>query len=334
MPKLVIPTRNRPASLDNVLGFIARFFPGTSIVIADGSIENYRPLNQQAVSGRNRDLDIDYRAFEPSMPFFDRILDVLTSLPDETVVMGADDDYPQLDVLAQAEEVLLSKPDHVSAFGATIHLKLTRRDHLMARLDHAHPVTAPTAARRANFFAEWPYSTTYAVTRRAHLVERYERAKHSFLVGFYDFKTGIHDAMAGKLAVVPGISYLSTHNFAHSYLRAEDGLVFLRHADEVLGIVEQFRQDLAALDGLGDDEANRLATRLIKKRISALVDLAPHRRPGFETSRVYQLPVVQQQVRTLRLVQRRFVLTFHHGTPAALYRRRAFEGLRIAGQPG
>ena len=296
MAKIIIPTLNRSASLGRVLVFIAQYFPGTQIIIADGSAENYRALNRAAIAGPACSLDIDYRPYDPDLPFFDRILDVLCGLTDDLVVMGADDDYPQLDVLADAEEVLAAKPDHVSAFGAVIHLKLLDAVHMTARLDHAHPVTASTAARRAREFAEWPFSTTYAVTRRDHLIERYRRAKQSFLVGFYDYKTGVHDAVAGKLAVVPGFSYVSTHNFAHSYLRAGDRLVFLRHADEVLRIHDQFSADLVDSDGMLPEEATDLATTLIRKRVSALVDIPPHRRPGFETSPVYQLPIVRQQI--------------------------------------
>jgi glycosyltransferase domain-containing protein len=296
MAKIILPTRNRPTSLGSVLAFLSRFFPGTSVIVADGSAENYRPQNRSVIAELPGTIDVDYRPFDPDLPFFDRILTVLASLTDDLIIMGADDDYPQMDVLLEAERVLENNPDHVSAFGAVVHLKLKSATDLTARLDHAHPVAATNAARRAILFAEWPYSTTYAVTRREHLIERYKRAKSSFLVGFYDFKTGLHDAMAGKLAVVPGISYISSHNYAHSYLRAEDPLVFLRHAGEVMRIHQQFAADLKAIDGMSDDEALALATRLLRKRIAALVDVAPHRRPGFENSRIYQMPIVQQQI--------------------------------------
>ena len=296
MPRVLIPTRNRPASLAAVLRFIATFFPATKVVIADGSAENYRPQNRAALEEPARSLSVDYRTFDAQLPYFDRVLEVLRSLDDEVLVMGADDDYPQMDVLAEAETFLLSHPDYVSALGGRISLNLKQATTLAVRLDHAHSITAETAAERVTAFAAWPFSTTYAVTRRTHLIERYERAKAAFFASFYDYIIGVQDAIAGKIGVVPGFSYVCTKNYRHSYLRPQDRLAFLRHAPLVLKARDQINTDLAR-GGTPAEEADQLSTELIGRRIASIMHKGPHRQPGFAKSPVYRNALVQQQIR-------------------------------------
>jgi glycosyltransferase domain-containing protein len=296
MPRLVIPTRNRPASLAAVLRFTAANFPGTRVVVADGSAARYQPENRAAAQQAEQRLAVDYRAFDAELPYFDRVLQVLTSLDDEVLVMGADDDYPQMDVLAEAEKFLLSHPDYVSALGGRISFNLKQADSLFVRMDHAHAVTAASAAERVTAFAAWPFSTTYAATRRTHLIERYERAKGSFFASFYDYIIGVQDALAGKIGVVPGFSYVCTKNYRHSYLRPEDRLAFLRNSAQVLKVREELTADLK-LDGMNPREAEHLATELIGRRIAALVGDRPQRQPGFEKSAAYRDPAVQRQIR-------------------------------------
>jgi len=296
MARLLIPTRNRPASLARVLGFLARFYPDARVTIASGSDPAYAERYAAAVDGAGGALEIDYRAYDPRIGLFDRVLDALRGIEEPLVVMGADDDYPMLDALDQGAAFLLAHDDYVTALGAMAHLDLESDGRLTARLSPARPIEADSAARRALRFAEWGFSTTYAVTRRAHLIERYERARTLFLPRFFDFLVGAHDSIAGKVKALPELGYVCTRNFRHSYLRPEDGLIFLRRAEDVLRIAAQLRDDLAGSgDALPPEEAERVAERLVRRRIEAIVGAAAHRRPGFAESELFTEPPVQAQ---------------------------------------
>src|SRR5215216_1320785 len=111
MTPLLIPTRNRPTSLSNVLRYLARFYPETQVIVADGSAEFHKDLNRQNIAAIEGGLAIDYRPYSPDLPFFDRLLDVLRRDSSEFVIMGSDDDYPVMETLAEAEAFLLQRKD-------------------------------------------------------------------------------------------------------------------------------------------------------------------------------------------------------------------------------
>jgi len=294
--KLFIPTRNRPTSLSAVLAFLARFYPGTEVIVADGSSNAFKPSVAEAARSQSA-LDVDYRTYDYDLPFFDRILDVLRGLNDDLVIMGSDDDFPLIDALIGGARFLDAHPEYVTALGATVHFKLEEGPKLTARLGLGRPIRGRTAQQRAQAFAHWSFSTTYAVSRRAMLIERYERARELFLAGFFDFAVGLHDCTSGGIHGIPDVTFLATRNHNHSYLRAEAELVFLRRADDVLTLIEQFACDLSKVDRIPDVEAREVAAGLFKKRIAELCGYPPHKRTDFYSSRWYGDEVAQTQIK-------------------------------------
>ena len=111
MPKLIIPTRNRPVSASRVLHYLAEFYPGAEVIVADGSAAQYGPAYDEAIAACSAKLRIDYRRYDPTVTLANRLTDVLQSIDDELVIVGADDDYPVLDVLAAAAPHLIGNPD-------------------------------------------------------------------------------------------------------------------------------------------------------------------------------------------------------------------------------
>lgn len=307
MARLLIPTRNRPESLGRVLDFLERFYPDTQVIVADGSSDDYKQAVRQ-VSESPRKIGVDLRSYDYDFPFFDRILDVIENEPDEFFVMGSDDDFPLMEVMTQAEEFLRKNSGYSTALGALVHLKLDSPHEMTARLGVARPLTAGSAQRRANEFAAWPFSTTYAITRRELLLERYRRARKGFLAGFFDFAVGLQDCLAGKMHAIPDFGYICTRNFNHSYLRAESELIFLRRSELALQIVDQIREDIVQACDLGQDEALRVAENLMKRRIAELCGSPAHRMRDFHKSRFYRDKVVQQQFQL-------FNEAFKSGTP-------------------
>ena len=181
MARILIPTRNRSTSLLVVLQFLDRFYPNTKVIIADGSNDQYAAENKGNLATNDLKIEVDYRRYDYEIPFFDRILDVLRDVSDEYIIMGSDDDLPLMDTMKKAEKLLDKDPGAVLAMGAMVHLFLKADDQIHARLGLARPILGQEAIPRCRLYAAWPYSTTYAVTRREHLIERYERARNTQL---------------------------------------------------------------------------------------------------------------------------------------------------------
>lgn len=297
MAKLLIPTRNRPTGLGGVLKFLHKNYPATQVIVADGSAEEIKPQNAAAVAAVSPGLAVEYLPYPYEMPFFDRLLDVLRAQSEPFIIMGSDDDFPMMDMLGKGETFLRANPDYVTAMGTTIHLMLRAPDEMVARLAVVRHIAAENAEARARAYSAWAFSTTYAVTRREHLIARYERAASRFVPGFYDYATGLHDVMAGKIRAFPEIGFFGTRNYRHSYLRPEESLIFLRRSEEVLTLLGTLKQDLTDVCGLTDEAAKTTSELLLTRRIAELCGAQAHRRVGFMETPMFLNPTVQSQIK-------------------------------------
>lgn len=297
MARLLIPTRNRPASLRSVIAFLERFHPGTRVIVADGSADAFARQNAGAMAEPGLRVEVEYRRYPYETPFFDRLLDVLESIDDPFVIMGSDDDFPLMDALGRAEKALAADPEASTAMGSLLHFFLKSPTELQVRLGLARPIMAADAEKRARAYASWSFSTTYAVTRRELLIERYRRARDLFLVGFYDFGVGLHDCMHGRIRALPEIGFIATRNYNHSYLRPEDRLVFLRRSADVLRMTARIAEDLQRFGGLSGMEAESASEEMIRRRVAENAGAPAHRMRGFENTRLFLNPVVQRQLR-------------------------------------
>lgn len=288
---LLIPTRNRPESLRQVFRYLSTFYPGRTVVVADGSDPSHAALTKQ-VCGEHS--NVEYRNFPAEMAFFERLHRVVGDMSDELVIMGSDDDYPIFEALDQAEAELAASPSAATAMGSTIHLTLDESSELTARFQVARRIAGPEPFKRAHTFSQWPFSTTYAVTRRSHLEERYRRARELAVPGFFDFAVGIHDCMAGQVLSLPRTGFIATRHFGHSYWRADSALDFLENSADLLAQVEVWREDLEHV-GMAPGEATHHARWFIKQRLREHLGDTPQRRAGFSKSRLFNQQVVQNQ---------------------------------------
>lgn len=294
MARLLIPTRNRPSSLASVIAYIERFSPGTEVIIADGSEDGFADRNRKMVQEKGGAVALDYRRYAYEMPFFDRLLDVLRGESDPFIIMGSDDDYPLLDALKRAERRLIATPNAVTALGATLKLSLRARDDVAIGMSVSRPLSSKTPLTRANIFSLRSFSTTYAVTAREHLIERYERAKRVFLPGFFDFGVGMHDALSGQVISVPEFTYLATRNFNHSYLRPSERYAFMKRQDEFGTLQGIIAGDLQRTTDLRSADADERAAYLIGRRIVEVMGGAPLQ--GGSIRNLREDPTVEAQV--------------------------------------
>lgn len=293
MPKLLIPTRNRATSLSGVLAFLGQFYHGTTVIIADGSTPENARRNQQVISAAPKGITMDYRAYPFELGYFDRLLDVLTHESDDHIVMGSDDDFPMMEAFQRGATYLEQNPDTVSVVPMRLALEMNQPGMLEARGLPVRSVTAERADRRASQYAQWLFPTTYAVTRRSHLIARYRKAKEGFLPGFYDFQLGAQDSIAGKIRGLPQLGFVTTRNYNHSYLRDSDGLFFLREAEAVQGMIRALQEDLAQK---APDTAHKTIERMIKRLIAGWCGAGPMTRQGFAESDLVQSAPMQKQI--------------------------------------
>jgi glycosyltransferase domain-containing protein len=295
MAKLLIPSRNRPSSLESWFSYVSQFYPGVDIILADGSDGEYGGIYKSIVKKFSSILNIDYRKYDPKVPLFERILDVLKNDSADYFIMSADDDYPLLDLLSEGEQFLELNHEYVSAIGGLVHLSLASTGKLSAKLNPARPIVSNNTKKRVINYSRWHFPTTYGVTRREHLLERYHRASRFFLSGFYDFTTGVHDCSVGKIKALEGIGYVCTKNYNHSYLRQKDKLFFLRRGTEILKTRDQFQSDLIEYGDFSDAQALAVADKLIKIRIAGLVNRGDWALPNFSNSPLFNDRVVKIQ---------------------------------------
>lgn len=300
MALLLIPTRNRPTGLGNMLGFISEFYPGSRILVADGSSDSFKPQNAAAVEKYRGSLELDYRPYPEDLGLFHRLLDVIKSIDDEYIIIGSDDDFPMLDSLAKFEKFLVNNPDYSTALGPLVNFKLESEDEMTTRIDLVRPLRADCPMKRARAFSNWPYPTTYAVARRDVLIARYERTSEMFLSGFFDFTVAVHDCMHGKIAAFPEVGFFATRNYNHSYLRPDDKLLVLRRADDILRAVEHITNDLMEKAGLDREAAENASADIINKRIAMLAGRHPRKTRTRAMDKFISMPVVQQQYKMFR----------------------------------
>lgn len=299
---LVIPTRNRPASLEGVLRYLADFSRNVQVCIADGSWPEHQERNEAAVAALSSRLDINYRSFDPEIGLFDRLHQFLQSLDAEIIVMGSDDDFPVIPTMQRCTKQLLQTPDASTALGAVAHLTLDSPTTMRARFQVARKIAVDDAAKRIATYTQWPFSTTYAATRREVLLDRYSIAPDQFLAGFYDHTIGIRDALLGKILAVPQIGFIGTRNYGHSYVRQESPLSFLRDGPRILELRDGWVRDFAEIGQIPQEQAQTLADRLVRQRLSELVGDAAHRRTGFADAPRFTHPVVQAQYQQFHAV--------------------------------
>ena len=153
MTPLLIPTRNRPTSLSNVLRYLARFYPSTWVIVADGSDEAHKICNRQNIEAIKSDLAIDYRPYPAECSYLDRLLDILRSESCELAIIGSDDDFPMMETLAKGEAFLQKNSDYSVAVGTLINLQLKSPTDLAAWPFYARNLGENAPELRASRYA-------------------------------------------------------------------------------------------------------------------------------------------------------------------------------------
>lgn len=294
-PKIIIPTRNRPRQMQDFLDFLAKFYPGQSIVVLDGSQSAEQSEVAQICEGASSALDVTFKPYPTDLPLFERLLDGVQSVPDEILAVAADDDFPIMDTYAAAADMLAQNPDLSTVVPYDIVLTLSEQQTLSARLSVSRSVRHPTAAKRVDGFARWRFATSYGAIRKSTLIARYQALSKVYCAGFIDYQIGIEDCLEGGIAALPQLGCMRTHTYTASYLRPSDKLVFLRRSEEVLAIVDHTAARLQQVDGLSAEHAASIASTAMVRQVGSLVGAGAFAKTEFLSSPTFLKRDVQEQ---------------------------------------
>jgi len=295
MTRLVIPTRNRPVSFARVLRYLCEFYPGTRLLVANGSEASYATAYSDAVEAARERIDLTYLEYDSGLTLGERMSDALNQIDDDFVIAGADDDYPVLQAFSGQETFLRDNPDYVISIGGIIGLRLFDSGDLQAKLLYARGIEQDKPVQRIVNYIKWPYATSYGVVRREHYIERCSRAELNGFPGFGDYSVAFHDCLAGKIKALDNICYFTTTNPTHSKVRRRSSLFYLERAPEILALKQHYREMLVQQEDVTAEQADAISVRLINTRIAELITPAPQNRPGFGQSELFLDPVVQKQ---------------------------------------
>lgn len=307
MPRFIIPTRNRPASLAQLLKYLVKFYPGTRLLLADGSDPHVKPEVESVVSSYGSELELEYCSYPADLPFFERVLDAIDQTDDPFLAMGADDDYPLVDVYDRAERMIAARPEVANVVPGDVLLSLNSPDKMQVRLSPSRDIRAQSVTSRTKKYASWSFATSYGVTRREVLIERYKMLAQHNCPGFIDFQIGTNDAISGSILALDAIGTIRTHSYLHSFFRPTSALVFLRHADRILKYNDYLAKRLAD-SGVAIDESEALANRLVRDRVRELTGQSAPGLLGFTDSLNFRDPKLQEQFRI-------FYALFEDGQP-------------------
>ncbi len=290
--KIFVPTRNRPNSLNSLLGYLLAFYPRTSLLIADGSNGEQKSRVREVISSF-ADLDIQFEDYPYEIGYVDRCIDAIGKSDTDTLVPCADDDYPLVDVLQQASQILARNSDANAVLAASVMLRPLNNKLLAAKLSICQPLKARTIEGRLRAYGRLHNFTYYGAIRSVHLRARLEHFRDDIVPGFGDFEVAFLDAVAGKVIALPAVGYLRTHNPNHSKLRGADGVFDGLYS--YARLVERLGVALAKADpSMGQEEIKRLVTRSIVRFASTKVF-----RPAiaeFGRSEVFGSPEVSGQI--------------------------------------
>ncbi|MEZ0579485.1 TIGR00180 family glycosyltransferase [Nocardioides sp. MH1] len=289
--KIVIPTADRPASLQAVLDYYARFHPRAELVVADGSTPEVKERNRESVA--QAQVAVEHQEYDADLPVFERLLRTLHTFEREFVIMGADDNYPVLETLEKARKRLIERPEAVCAGGHVVHLDVTAPGRASARLDVVRHINADNPAQRMRVFGSLPFPTSYGVARRAHVIARLEFLRTWYLRSFYELGVGLTDVARGQYVAIPELGFICTSNYVDDPPRAEEPLAYLRGADQVLAMHDAAYERAAQAPGFDGDQVRDVLSSVIGRRTAALAGAPQHQVVGFADKAPYKTPMVE-----------------------------------------
>ncbi len=253
----------------SLLAYIDRFHPGTGVVLADGSNTEQQAMVAAIAEKFSERLQVEFRPYPTTLPLFERLVDVLRNMEDETLAMGADDDFPLLDVYGQADIQLQKDASLISVVPADIVVRRIAGPTLSSRLYFSRSMLDEMPVDRLKRFAARSFATSYGVTRRSALLERYASLAKYYCAGFIDFQIGALDAVQGKVLAMEQIGCIRTYDENEGHLRPVEPLIFVRRSEQLL----RFRDDIARRLSTSANESTAMdvAIEIIERRVLELI---------------------------------------------------------------
>ncbi len=168
---ILIPTSNRPSYLKRILGYYSGYESTYSIIVADGSSDAIKRVNEETISSFNN-LSIQHLdKYSSETRLYMRILDALNYVNTKYCVFCADDDFITLNGIKQSVHFLEGNPDFTIAQGYYIgfHLEINKEGnqefHWNPRYSQESIIFANPEDRLACYLSKPWIPTFYAVHR-------------------------------------------------------------------------------------------------------------------------------------------------------------------------
>lgn len=215
--RYVVRTLDRPSDLADLLRYLAEFAPQIGLVVIDGSEQAIQERNRVEIARYADRLSVELVPIAPGTPIIERTVAGLRAISDDFVFFGADDDFPCVEFIEQADALIaagkVAPSDKI--FGDQIKLELWTANHIRVKKFCVPDADSDDPMVRIRRFIQHYQTLVYGVFGREALIEEYLMTEDVLMTGpqSYDFVLGerFMGAIAvarGKLHYVPGLSLI------------------------------------------------------------------------------------------------------------------------------
>jgi hypothetical protein len=205
--RYVIRTLDRPRDLADLLAFMAAFAPDLGLVVIDGSEEAVQAVNRDEIARHAGRLSIELVPIAPDMPIVERTVAGLRAIDDPFVFFGADDDFPCIEFVRQAEALIaagrVAPTDKI--FGDQVKLTLLSLDHILVKNFSVPDSGDPDPMVRLRRLSLHYQPLVYGIFGREALIEEYLATADVLVTGPHSYDFALGERFMGAIAVARGV---------------------------------------------------------------------------------------------------------------------------------
>ncbi|MFN7002653.1 MAG: hypothetical protein ACK4NW_04365 [Roseinatronobacter sp.] len=215
--RYVVRTLDRPSDLADLLRYLAEFAPQIGLVVIDGSEQDIQDQNRVEIARYGDRLSVELVPIAPGIQYIERSVAGLRAITDEFIFVGADDDFPCLEFLEQAEVLIASgkvgPTDKI--FGDQVSLDLLGRDHIRVLKSFVPDADDDDPMVRLRRLTRHYQPLVYGVFNREALIAELLMTGDVLMTTPQDYDFSLGERFLGAIAVargklhyVPGLSVI------------------------------------------------------------------------------------------------------------------------------
>jgi glycosyltransferase domain-containing protein len=278
---LLIPTMNRSAFLERLLGYYAATGFAGSILIGDSSEEAELEAARKLVRHFGARMDIQHYEY-PGLNNAQCVQLMLDRVATPYAAFIADDDFLVPDSLTRCTSFLDMHGDYVAAHGEGIVLILDRKGPwgIPARTGHyaQAEISASTAVERIKQYKTAPLSTLFCVHRTATWRDMYAKVEPIRDIAIATEILPCYLSVAlGKVKALDGL-HVVRQIHAQQYVYRDDPMVWITKRDwqpSFEALCDAVGDVVARIDGIGPEAAREFFANHYRERLPHYLRLTP-----------------------------------------------------------